>query len=177
VLELSIDDPVRRHVDQCPRCSSLLASYEVFIRADAAAGADPADAEARLMDFLQERVGAGGPAPPAPDKAPGDDGFFARLKDVFVLRPAWVAAALVVTAAAVLWWQPWGVEQPALRSTAGSSLLEVLPPETLPDAFYDLSRAELPADTPDVIICRVTAIREGDEVAETAPVPLELPRP
>lgn len=211
VLELSEQDPLRHHVDQCPRCSSLLATYRVFIKAEATAGADTSDAEARLMDYLQARIGAVAPAPPAPDTTPDDGGFFARLKGAVVLRPAWVAAALVVIAAAVMWWRPWVAEQPALRSKAESPLLEILAPETLsngsvridwhvyegadkyeivlynnnleeiarfeagPATFYDMSREELPPGAPAVVICRVAAFKDGDEVAQTAPVALEFP--
>jgi hypothetical protein len=211
VLDLSPDDPVRRHVERCPRCSSLLASYRAFIQAEAPAGADLARAEARLMDFLHERIGDVEPAPPSAEKTPGDEGFFARLKGAFVLRPAWVAAALVVVAAAVLWWRPWVGEPPALRSTADSSQLEMQPPESLSggavrlswqaaegaDQYrivvydqnlevlarldagsattYDLSRAVLPAGTPHAVICRIAALQDGDEIAGSAPIRIELP--
>jgi len=211
VLELPAGDPVRRHVDQCPRCSSLLAAYQAFIVADPTVGASTADAELRLMDFLNERIGSPEPAPPPADDAPGDEGLLARWRGIFVLRPAWIAAALVVVVAAVLWWQPWVVEQPALRSTAESSLLELLPPEPLPGGavridwearegadkyeiilydsnlaeiirieagpatFFDLTREDLPPGSPSVLICRVAAFQDGDEVAETAPIPLEFP--
>ena len=164
------------------------------------------------MNYLHDRIGAVEPAPPSTDTTPGDDGFFAKLKGAFLPRPAWVAAALVVTAAAVMLWQPWVVDQPALRSTAVSSLLEILPPETLSDGSvrisweamdgadeyriilydnnldelvrleagaattYDLSREVLPPGTPAVVICRIAALQDGDEIAETAPIPLELPK-
>jgi len=211
VLELPAGNALRRHVEQCPRCSSLLTSYQAFIVADPSVGANLADADARLMEFLQAQFGAVGPTPRSADSTPGDGGFFARLKGAFLPRPAWVAAALVVVAA-VVWWQPWNVaEPPALRSTSATSLLEIALPQALtdgvvrlsweatdvadeyqlvlydksleeiarleagPETTYDLSRDELPAGAPSVLICRIVALQDGDEVAESAPIPVEIP--
>ena len=44
-----------------------------------------------------------------------------------------------------------------------------------PATTYDLSREALPAGTPAVVICRIAALQDGDEIAETAPIRLELP--
>jgi len=211
VLELPAGNALRRHVEQCPRCSSLLTSYQAFIVADSPAGADLDDADARLTRFLQGQFRPAEPTPYSADTTPGDDGFFARLKGAFFPRPAWVAAAVLVVAA-VVWWQPWNVaEPPALRSTSSTSFLEMAPPQTLsrgvvrlsweatasadeyqvvlynqeleeiarlaagPETTYDVARDALPAGAPAVLICRIAALQEGDEIAESAPIPLEIP--
>jgi len=68
VLSLPDDDPRRRHLDECPRCRALLASYRQFLAPDAApAGADTADAARRLEAALDREIGAGQmPAPVTP---------------------------------------------------------------------------------------------------------------
>jgi hypothetical protein len=211
VLELPAGDVLSRHVEQCPRCSSLLTSYQAFIVADPPAGANPDDADARLMQFLQGQFGPVEPTPYSADTTPGGGGFFARLKGAFLPRPAWVAAAVVVVAA-VVWWQPWNVaEPPALRSTSSTSFLEMAPPQALSDGVvrlsweataradryqvvlyseeleeiarldagaettYDLAQDALPAGAPAVLICRIAALQDGDEIAESAPIPVEIP--
>ena len=47
--------------------------------------------------------------------------------------------------------------------------------ETGPEATYVLKRQSLPEDAPRVAICRIAALSDGDEIAETAPFPLRLP--
>lgn len=211
VLELPADDALRVHVEGCPRCSSLLASYLSFIEAVPAADANPAEADARLMEFLHDRIGAVAPASPSTDPAPDGNGFLARVRAWVNTRPAWVAAALALLVAAVLWWQPWDVEQPELRSVSSLPLLKMDPPKILSDGAVrlgwegeedatqyriilydkelkeivrldsgqettiDLIRDKLPSDIPSVVICRVAALQDGDEIAETAPVLVELP--
>jgi hypothetical protein len=211
VLELPEDNPVRRHVERCPRCASVLAAYLAFVEAQPAAGADTADAEARLMGFLRDRIGSAATIPPATERRPGGIGFFGRLRAAVNARPAWVAAALVVLVAGVVWWRPWVVDKPALRSVASLPLLKMHPPQTLSNGAvrlgweskeaagayrivlynqeleeiarldagaattFDLVRDKLPPDTPAVVICRVAALQNGDEIAETAPIAVELP--
>jgi len=105
--QLSEDDPKRRHAAACPRCSSLLFAYEEFVRADQRAnqraGANVAEAEARLARFISEHVEA---APqerisgmPRPQRG--------RWFDVSFLRMVTVAAAVLIAAVALVRWQPW----------------------------------------------------------------------
>ncbi|MGD8413670.1 MAG: hypothetical protein PVF33_05530 [Candidatus Latescibacterota bacterium] len=211
VLELPPDDELRLHVERCPRCSSLLASYQAFIVSEPADSANPADAETRLMEFLHRRIGNGEPSTPPGDPRPGDGGFLARLKAAVYPAPAWVAAALVV-AAAVAWWQPWKTsEPPVLRSVSRTSFFEISEPEPIAggavrleweaseaaDAYQvvlynqdleevarldagtetsmDLTRGALPKGAPKALICRIAALKDGDEIAESAPVPVNIP--
>jgi hypothetical protein len=211
VLDLPPDDELRQHVESCPRCSSLLASYQAFIVAEPADSAKLADAEARLKEFLHRRIGTGEPSTPQGDPRPGEGGFLARLKAAFYPAPAWVAAALIAVAA-VAWWQQWkSTEQPALRSVSPTSLIELALPQPISggavrldweaneaadgyvvvlysleleeiarldagrETSLDLTRAALPQDAPQVLICRIAALKDGDEIAESAPVPLNIP--
>jgi hypothetical protein len=211
VLELPPDDELRLHVEQCPRCSSLLASYQAFIVGEPADADNLADAETRLMEYIHRQTGAGEPPKPQGDPRTGEGGVLARLKATFFPAPAWVAAALVVVAA-VAWWQPWKTTgQPALRSVSRTSLIEIAQPQPTAggavrldweaaeaadgyrvvlydrelkevvrldagtETSLDLTRAALPDGAPRLLICRIAALKDGDEIAESAPVPLDLP--
>ena len=108
-LARAAGDPLRHHIDECPRCSSLATAYSSFVQADAAglpAGADIGDADARLMRFLEDQIGAH--ETPAPETGPprSHQGFLARLIAGFAglpMRPAIAAAASVVVAAIIVW--------------------------------------------------------------------------
>ncbi len=218
-LALPADDPLRRHMDQCPRCSSLATAFSSFVEADVAslpAGADTVDADTRLMRFLDDQIGAMESPEPLPEPASSGGGFFARLVAGFAgfrLRPALVAAAIVVVAAIVVWQtqSPDYQDHPVLRGAGMLPLIEIPEPpviagdtlqihweavegadgyrfvlfdqeldeffraETGPEAAYVLKRQSLPEDAPRVAICRIAALSDGDEIAETAPFPLRLP--
>ncbi|UCF06039.1 MAG: hypothetical protein JSV33_03130 [bacterium] len=133
VLELPADDSTRRHVEACPRCSAILASYQGFLNEEITAGSDPDEADARLTAFLASEIGVlreeVRDAAGTKDHAWKD--FLPRIMKTFYLRPAWVAALLVIIAAGVygvLWWHPWTPDKTVLR---GPSQAEVSQPLTL----------------------------------------------
>lgn len=61
---LSPDDPRRRHVDRCPRCGALAFAYSEFMRTDPVAGAHVDDADTRLEAFIAARIAVRGAAAP-----------------------------------------------------------------------------------------------------------------
>ncbi len=110
LLELPADDPRRRHVEGCPRCRTLLASYARFLTPGTPpAGARLEQAEVRLTQVLRgalhgsSAAPAGPPASPdrAPARAQGRPGFWEQLRELAnapALRPAWAAVAILVVA-------------------------------------------------------------------------------
>lgn len=148
VLELPEDDPRRRHLEECPRCSALLFSYREFVAAGDRPGADPGDAQRRLDRFIESEFERPAPDPSAAGSGPGRPGLLFELLGGLARRPAWVVAALVVVAAAVVWWRPWVEEPPVLRGRpagAPAAPLELSAPEILEDGSLRLSWALLPA--------------------------------
>lgn len=129
-LELPADDSKRRHVETCPRCSAILASYQAFMNEEKVAGSDPDDAESRLTAFLASKIGA--PRDVIEVDAGVKDAtrqrLMPRIVEGFFRRPAMVAALLVIIAAGVLWWRPWIPDQTVLR---GPSQGDVSQPLTL----------------------------------------------
>jgi hypothetical protein len=101
--QLPDDDPRRRHVATCPRCSSLMFAYEEFMQAQAVNHASTGAAEASLSAFIAAHI-EGGTAERisgAPRRGRG------RWYDLSLLRFAAVAAAVALVAVAVVRWQPW----------------------------------------------------------------------
>jgi hypothetical protein len=126
VLELPVGDSKRRHVETCPRCSAFLASYKAFMKEEIVAGADPNDAHARITAFLESEIGAPRETmeKAARAKDPDRNGIFSSLTRVFYLRPAWVAALLVIVAAGVLWWRPWTSDRIVLRGPTPDGVVQ-----------------------------------------------------
>ena len=136
ILELPEDDPRHIHLEECPRCSSALLAYRAFLKAEAVPGADPSDAEARLSEFIQSKIDNASSVEtvdedilraPVTVESPERPGFLASIVRALFFRPAWIMAALVLTAAGLLLWQPWIEDKPVLRGTSpavetGSSL-------------------------------------------------------
>ncbi len=92
-------DKRRRHLDTCAWCQSLRSSYELFgDTGDLPAGADPADAEARLGDFLEREI-AGSSAEPSP--RPVSEGPGVTHRAWWRQRTAGVLAAAAVLVVAV----------------------------------------------------------------------------
>jgi hypothetical protein len=121
---LAGDDPRRGHLDECPRCRARWASVQAFLSPpDEPAGADLADARARLPGALRreifgeasrgetdrrERHGRGAES--------GADSFVRRLRALRwpSLGPAFAAAVVLVVAVGI--WRmldPGGVEDQA----------------------------------------------------------------
>jgi hypothetical protein len=96
-------DPRRRHAAACPRCSALLFAYEEFMRADEIAGADTSDADARLSEFVTERIEQA----PAVRAAGSPRADRTKWFSFSLLRTAAVAAMVVVGVVALARWQPW----------------------------------------------------------------------
>ena len=60
LADFSTEDPRRAHVDDCPRCQSVVKSFTAFMDpADIPEGADLADAHARLSAALDREIGSG----------------------------------------------------------------------------------------------------------------------
>jgi hypothetical protein len=128
VLELPADDPTRRHVEMCARCSVILASYQTFIKEEMVAGADPDDAKVRLTAFLSSEIGA---PREAVDEVPGakeplQRGLLPRFMKTLFMRPAWVAALLIIIAAGILWWRPWTPDETVLRGPSRRGVSQAL---------------------------------------------------
>jgi hypothetical protein len=190
---LGPDDPKRRHVELCARCSAMQVAYREFIRADAPANADIRDADARLAAFIKERVERAEVAG-APRRSRG------RWFEMPTFRLAAAAAVMVVVAVTVTK-QVQKPESTVVRgdprivltleaprvSSDGSvelrwnsvpnadayqvvllrdDLSEIL---RIPVTGYDhmtLDRSALPADATQ---WQVTALREGAVAAESTP--------
>ncbi len=141
ILNLAEDHPTRLHVNDCPRCSSLFVSFQSFVEARPGSGMDLADADRRLGNFLEDRIGepvADVAVLPEPD---GGGGWFARFIAAINPRPVLATAAVVVvlSAAIALWWQPWVSEGPVLRNASSVNEMEMNPPEILPDGSVQFS--------------------------------------
>ena len=143
VLDLPFDDPRRRHVETCPRCGAILASYRAFIREEFVAGYDPDDAHERLTAFVRSEIGTPREktGSRAAESAPGRGGLLSRIMGIFPRRPAWAAALLVVVAALGIWWRPWTPDRIALRGTqreGASQPLTLSAPQRLPEGSIRL---------------------------------------
>jgi hypothetical protein len=107
VAALPEDHPQRRHAQSCPRCRSLVASYQDFLRAEAVAGSGVEKAravlDARIRADAQRWAGA---------RAPASSQSWWR----GWLKPApLLAVAAVAAIAAVMVWNARSPEESALR--------------------------------------------------------------
>jgi hypothetical protein len=91
------DDPRRLHIDNCPRCRALLASYRAFVEpSDAPPGADPAAAKRALAATLAHVIMRDPGSAPRFEALRGRvdaRGRWARWWDGPILRPALALAA------------------------------------------------------------------------------------
>ena len=115
---LPADHPLRRHAATCPRCSSLAFAHDEFIRAQSVEGADLRDADARLARFIAERVESTPVETTRPSGSPRSGR--GRWTGFALWRPGLVAAMLIVTAVAVLRWQPWVSDEIVYRGEPGT---------------------------------------------------------
>jgi hypothetical protein len=202
LAELSVEDPRRAHVEDCPRCSAMYAAWKSFAGSGAVEGADPESAERQLESAIRKMVSAhAGASRPKTS-------FF----DVAWLRPAF-AAITVALVAAVVWWQPWQSEELVLRGIdrTATAPLALETPEAVEDTlmlswaafdgadeyqvrFYSEELEEIArikatgptltitgSDISDdlepgtVLVWRVVALIDGDSVATSPPGQLVLP--
>lgn len=186
VLDLPLDDSWRRHVEGCPRCSAILASYRAFVREEAATGADPENADSRLTAFLASKIGAPGEAA-ANKKEPLSKRLLSRFTQTASLRPVWVSAVLVIVAASLWWWQPWTEDRTVLRGTKPAAFhepLDLKAPQKLSRGAVRLEWMPMPgADSYQVCIydqdlqtvCRLEPTRETTMVVDRHMLPADTP--
>ena len=204
VLELPANDPRRRHVETCPRCSALAVSYREFVNAEPVPpGSDPEAAAAHLRGVLREEIEG-----TLASRAKARPSFFS-------LRPAWamLAFVLVVGSVVLIRMGPEGPQEQVLRGGAtGEDPLSLAAPEFLGDGsvqlswlpfdeadqyivvIYEPDLTELtrtdPVTDPEItlhsrdlagvtsgsaVIWRVVALQGGDEIEFSAPGTLRIP--
>lgn len=199
VAELSADDPIRRHVESCPRCRNLLRSYRSFVDAEPVEGFAIGGARRQLDALIDSKVGV--------DATPGPSRFSVFLRGL--VRPAPLLTAVVVVVAVVALWQhqsrePEGVN---LRDEPAANYMTLAPSELRPDGSIRLSwgtvtgadayqvrvygpglteiyrcpdtaetavvinRSDLPNDLPPTLdlVWRVYALKDGDVIQISAP--------
>ncbi len=153
---LGPDDPMRRHVEQCPRCSAMRVAYREFVRADAPKSAHVRDADARLAAFIAERV-EGVEVSGAPHRARG------RWFEMPTFRFAAAAAVMIVLAGAVAKWMQ-APDQDVLRG-GPRIVLTLETPQALSDGTLALRWTSVPdADAYQVVLLR-------DDLSEVARMP------
>jgi len=111
ILALSENTPERQHVETCPRCSVLAASYHAFLQGTDVTGADTDDADRRLSQWRQQHIET--PPPTRRDTELG--GIFSTIFGGLSRRPALAMAAIVVIAAVVVWTNMDRTAEPVLR--------------------------------------------------------------
>jgi len=165
VTELSADDPVRQHVESCPRCRNLLRSYLSFAGAAPVEGFAIESARRQLDAFIDATVGAGA--------TPGPSRFSLFMRGLMRPAPLLTAAAVAVIAAAVIWQQSRGPEGVKLREDPVASHMTLAPAEVRADGSIRLSWDAVPnADAYQVRVYGpgLTEIYRCPDTAETAVV-------
>ena len=112
IAGLPPDHPDRRHSETCPRCRSLVASYQLFMAAEAVPGSGSERVEPVLDARIREGAARWIPAP-APKSALARVPFWSVLR-----RPALALAAAVAVVAAAFLWTSRGPDAPVLREEA-----------------------------------------------------------
>lgn len=156
ILELPDDDPRRRHLEECPRCSSILLSFQAFLEAEKVPGSDPVDAETRLGEFIKASIDKQSPGTSERVVVEERPGFLSEFLQGLFRRPVWVTAALLIVAAGMLWWKPWVEDPLVLRGTIPAetkSPLELAAPQALDDGSLLLSWS--PFDSVDIYEVRL----------------------
>jgi hypothetical protein len=206
-----LDDPTRRHLEDCPRCQARLLAYRRFVVEPADLPAeDRAAARVRLQAALRaemEQSHVAGRAPTARARR----SWLATWWRGLPLRPAYaVAAALVGVLAISLGPVLWRQAPETLRQAELTGSVELLAPVAEGDSlalrwraspgadayrvtFYtvDLQPIEPPAVRQDTVLrvpvaslrrgggawtyVRVTALREGDAIADSGPRSVPTP--
>lgn len=134
---LGPEDPARRHVEHCARCSAMLVAYREFVRADAPGRALVHDADTRLAAFIAERIeGVPGvkTAAGAPRRPRG------RWFEMPTFRFAAAAAAIVLIGVTVTRLLPRSSDEVVLRGDP-HVVFSLEAPRTLPDGVIELKWA------------------------------------
>jgi hypothetical protein len=131
VVDLPANDPLRQHVEDCPRCRNLLRSYQKFLRAEPVAGFDSAAARRRLDALISTRVGGTRSAPASP--------FANFLRGFLRPVPLVAAAAVCVVVALTVWQRSRGPEEILLREEPALRALTLAPAEVRADGSIHLS--------------------------------------
>lgn len=101
ILALPPDDPRRSHLDTCPRCRSLMLSYQGFVAPDAQSALAYGTPEAQALDRARERLlGVGDPHEAPPVAMPRSRPWWAMLAAPR-LRPVLALATIAVATVAV----------------------------------------------------------------------------
>jgi len=195
---LASDHPTRQHVATCARCEAMLLAYRAFVRAEPMAGANVEDADARLDAFISEQVTGRRPRV-APLRRSVSRFRFS------VPRVAWGMAAAAAVTLVVLQVRHRPDESIVFRGGSGQAVVHVevrllgegraeVNWQPVPDAdAYTVSSlseelAVIETLSPSVETTRVvdvpeggaflqvTALREGDTIAESQPVPVARER-
>lgn len=164
IAELPAGDPVREHVESCPRCRNLLRSYLSFVAAEPVEGFAVDGARRQLDALIDARVGAGA--------TPGPSRFSVFLHRMMRPAPLLTAAAVVVIAAVVIWQQqsrtPEGVN---LREEPAANHMTLAPAEVRPDGSIHLRWGVVPgADAYHVRVYGpgLTEVYRSGEVTESS---------
>ncbi len=155
---LGPEDPTRRHLERCPRCSAMVVAYREFVRAEAPRHAQVRDADARLAVFIKERIEGVEAAAGAPRRPRG------RWFEWPTLRFATAAAVVLVAAVAVGRWIG-GPDEVAVRGDA-HTVVTLEAPRLLTDGTIALGWTSVPdADSYQVILLR-------DDLSEAGRLPV-----
>jgi hypothetical protein len=195
-------DPMRRHAAVCPRCNALVFAYGEFVRAGLADGADARSAEARLDAFIATHVERRPAGAGATRQRRGLGAPRVRLQQAVAAAAAIAMIAIVVhrwhsglSDGVVLRGSPAAVlsVEPAVREADGHvrltwrarggadaytvsvlaadlSVIQRLGPTR--DLTMDVDPGALPPGASHAAFLVVSALREGDVVAESAPLAL-----
>jgi hypothetical protein len=109
IAGLPADHPDRRHAENCPRCRSLLASYQLFVAAEPVAGDDSERAERVLEARIREGAERWIPA------QAGKSALSRSPLRGLMRRPLFAVAAAVAVVAAAFLWTSRGPDAPVLR--------------------------------------------------------------
>lgn len=124
LLALADDDPRRRHLDGCPACRSLLASYRKYLDpGDLPSDARKDEAELALLSFIDERILGEEPAVDS-----GEHASFSLRRLLDSLRGPALAPALILIVALAVVTILWSTRD-AMRPERRSGIVRDLPME------------------------------------------------
>ncbi len=179
VAELPADDPMRRHVEDCPRCRNIFRSYQKFLRAEPVAGVGVEAARRKLDALISTKVGERSAASQRSSAS-----FSSVLRGLMRPAPLVVAGAALVVVAVTVWQRSHGPEGILLRDVPTSHTTGLPPADIRPDGSIRLTwPAVAGADAYQVRIYgpSFTEIYRHPDVTETSVVidrsslPADLP--